>query len=300
MKKEIQAFVCGFLIAFGLTLIFISGINKVLAQAAQKWTVFKVGTSGLKFNAPVWINNNMSANIATLSGIEAKKGVKLLSYNSGAVGFFYSGKMIPSRRPGIFLDAQEPTSPLEARRITLSLVPQDLQGNSAYAKLTITNENRQLDLAPLYVKTPTEQSPVFQAATKDYINNAIENSFCNTVKTRIAETTTHRVSLLKNNRNICVDINGCSYRVWSYDRTHPAGKTLLSQNSIVFNQIDSGEWHDARGDQTGKNGDTTSTQFINWGNFNAYDDLNDENDPNELTIQDNSKSIGYVFTICDF
>ncbi len=120
------------------------------------------------------------------------------------------------------------------------------------------------------------------------------------------------ISMLINGRNICEDSDGCTYRIWRYTAARPAGSNFYTSNPIAFRQIlnqGSHDWHDAVGNQTGKNGDGVEKKMIDWESFIMNDDLisppdecqgDYENYPDSLSWRDNSDSSAYFVVICDY
>jgi len=117
------------------------------------------------------------------------------------------------------------------------------------------------------------------------------------------------IDLRVNGRNICEDDNGCSYRVWKYTTTRPAGTEFFTSYPVMFRQREVAGlhfWYDAyvNGGQQGTNGDTsTDTRFVNWDQgLQIWDDkANIEQDPDKLAYIDTDSTLGddFIITFCD-
>lgn len=133
-----------------------------------------------------------------------------------------------------------------------------------------------------------------------------EKQYCNSVDTgpNVAMTGYYEISMLKDGRNICEDNNGCTYRIWRYDSTRPAGIDFYTSYPVMFRQTSAGNWHDAAGNQYGINGDKVSkTLFSDFGNSALYDDLDDLPLPktkDSLTFRDYNSNQAFLVTICDY
>ncbi|MFM2357579.1 MAG: hypothetical protein RJA61_316 [Candidatus Parcubacteria bacterium] len=124
---------------------------------------------------------------------------------------------------------------------------------------------------------------------------------CIFAETGNASTEAVEVSLLSGARNICDDGAGCTYKVWRYTTAKPAGSSFYGSSGVSFRQISDGNWHDAEGNETGINGDSTKTTIFNWSDGLAMydDDSAVEVDRNKVTIKDNSTTGGFRVAICD-
>ncbi|GEM_PF-4242387 len=150
-------------------------------------------------------------------------------------------------------------------------------------------------------------NPAIQGHTPDEIVPST-TGFCNTVDTYNGDygwTGYGNISMLIDDRNICEDGNGCTYRIWRYTAAKPAGANFYTSSPVMLRQIASHNWHDGYGNQIGINGDGTVVLIVNWDDvLYIWDDnsvfTNGENSPDALTWRDASSSHGFLITLCDY
>jgi hypothetical protein len=128
------------------------------------------------------------------------------------------------------------------------------------------------------------------------------DSLCTTVDTGAAFVGWKEVNLLLGSKNMCSDLNGCSYRIWRYDNSNPEGTNLFGNNSYLIRQTSTGKWIDSQGNNSGVNGNSMQDDLIgSWDGVAIFsDDSSVEHSPDKLSIKDTSSSQSVVVTMCDF
>lgn len=129
-----------------------------------------------------------------------------------------------------------------------------------------------------------------------------EIQYCNTYNTSITFTGTITLSLIKNNRNMCIDASGCTFKIWATSQQHPEGNALYT---FTFKQLSDGRWFESVSGITGINGDSTRTNlFTDWRGGTLYDDEFSSptfpGSPNDLIFVDGAGVYGFVISICDY
>jgi hypothetical protein len=150
------------------------------------------------------------------------------------------------------------------------------------------------------------------------------DSMCNFVSTKggslaqpssyVARTDAYKLSMMIGTKNICEDADGCTYRAWEYDDTHPEGENFYGTSPVAFKQDPTTKrWIDGNtndGSDRGINGDGTPLEFLSWDGLHVYDDKPAEStypsvgwpsadNSNELMLVDNTPSRAFTFSICD-
>ena len=134
------------------------------------------------------------------------------------------------------------------------------------------------------------------------INNILNTDYCNSVGVYHVSgqpAATGQISLIKDCRNICADISGCTISTWlNTDSGNAFG--------IKFRQNSDNTWDARRYDnnvESGINGNSVEEEIDDLANLVIYDDLTGiENNANSISFR-TAAGIGMIFgnvTVCDY
>ena len=133
----------------------------------------------------------------------------------------------------------------------------------------------------------------------------------------VSNTGNFAVNLVVNGKNICEDDTGCTYRIWAYDGTHPAGFKFRGTLPAMFHQVlntsnTTHPWRAAFADgitsndySTGTNGNGTADNLFSsasgaWSGSSLHDgDGANDVSPDQVTFVDGSATYAYYVQFCD-